>query len=61
MANNLLTHFEGGTAVLVLTPENQISKEIIGDTNRTVANYRKVLLFSIRDFHLVFLFIAQIC
>ncbi|RQP18262.1 MAG: NAD-dependent epimerase/dehydratase family protein [Parapedobacter sp.] len=39
----LANALEGGTAVLVLTPENQTSDDIIGDTERIVANYRKAI------------------
>lgn len=35
--------FKGGTTVFVLTPENPASNDIIGDTKRTVENYKKAI------------------
>lgn len=35
--------FIGGTTVFILTPENPISNDIIGDTKRIVENYRKAI------------------
>lgn len=35
--------FEGGTTLFLLTPENQISKDIIKDTHQIVSNYCKAI------------------
>lgn len=35
--------FKGGTTVFVLTPENPVSIDIIGDTKRIVENYRMAI------------------
>lgn len=42
-AEQLTKAFIGGTTVFVLTPENPVSTDIIGDTKRIVENYRMAI------------------
>lgn len=41
--NQLQAAFKGGTTVFVITPENPMSNDIIGETEQIVENYKKAI------------------